>query len=138
MKKLITRTVSFSKIFNYDSEIGGWGNGYVGVPTGHPFYKIHYNELPFIPVHGGLTTSGNSNDYEHLKMPKDYWVFGFDTGHCFSNPKDHNRDFVKKETKLLKKILEDNSKELLSKTLKMREIRKEIEKLEEEYSSLES
>ena len=51
----------------------GWGNGYVGLPSWHPYYKIDYNEIP-IDCHGGLT-------YGHLDEDDDLWVIGFDTAH---------------------------------------------------------
>lgn len=54
--------------------------GYVFIEKGHPFYGVHYNELPedFKPdVNGGLTYAGKDGDY---------WVFGFDFAHCWDIP----------------------------------------------------
>lgn len=63
-------------------------NGYVVVPSTHPWYKVHYHECPDhcgeeffcehsptarIRVHGGITYSG---------LGEDGWVFGFDTAHA--------------------------------------------------------
>ena len=53
--------------------LGGWGNGYVGLPFWHPYYEMHYDKIP-VNVHGGLT-------YSHLDDTTDLWVIGFDTNH---------------------------------------------------------
>ena len=34
----------------------GWGNGYVRIPEGHPYYEKTYDDIP-VSVHGGLTFS---------------------------------------------------------------------------------
>jgi hypothetical protein len=53
--------------------------GYVGVPNGHRFWGMHYDEdepdLMAISreVHGGLTFAGGE---------KGWWFFGFDTAHA--------------------------------------------------------
>lgn len=51
----------------------GWGNGYVGLPPWHPYYKMDYDNIP-VSCHGGLTYAGLDDD-EKL------WVIGFDTAH---------------------------------------------------------
>ena len=56
----------------------GFRNGYVGLPKGHKYYGVNYDEIP-ISCHLGLTYS----DYS-LSMQDDkntYWI-GFDCGHC--------------------------------------------------------
>lgn len=53
--------------------------GYVFIEKEHPFYGVHYSELPegFKPgVNGGLTYAGKDGDS---------WVFGFDFAHCWDN-----------------------------------------------------
>jgi len=40
---------------------GGYANGYVAVPTGHPFHGRHYS-LPPVEVHGGLTFDASARD----------------------------------------------------------------------------
>lgn len=45
-----------SHLLDYKGEPAfGWGNGYVSVPKAHPYYGKHYDELPFIDVHGDVT-----------------------------------------------------------------------------------
>jgi len=55
----------------------GWGNGYVRIVEGHPFYDMNYMDIP-VNVHGGLTFGDNIMDSNHF--PDGYWV-GFDTAH---------------------------------------------------------
>lgn len=54
-------------------------NGYIGVPSWHPAYGEHYDDLnKFIGVHGGLTYAGvNLYGQEESGL----WWFGFDTFH---------------------------------------------------------
>lgn len=63
-------------------------NGYVFVPSGHPFHSIDYSDCPrgcrdewcehrpeaVVDVHGGITFSQLDEDGD--------WVFGFDTLHA--------------------------------------------------------
>ena len=65
----------------------GWGNGYVGIPSWHPYYKMDYNEIP-IDCHGQLTFSKLDDD-ENL------WVVGFDTNHSGDNKINCSKKFVK-------------------------------------------
>lgn len=75
---------------------GGWGNGYVGIPKWHPFYKKDYSELnKYINIHGGLTFSDFNED-------KSLWVIGFDTNHYNDNMYNFPYDFVLNETKYLR------------------------------------
>jgi len=46
-----------------------FANGYVQLPSNHPFYSTSYEDIP-VDVHGGLTYSENG-------------VVGFDTGHFY-------------------------------------------------------
>lgn len=55
----------------------GWGNGYVRIAEGHPFYGMYYMDIP-VSVHGGLTFGDHVMDNNHF--PDGYWV-GFDTAH---------------------------------------------------------
>jgi len=76
--------------------IGGWGNGYVGIPIWHPFYKKDYDELnEYIQIHGGLTFS-DYDDEENL------WIIGFDTNHPMDDMKRWPYDKVLEETKYLR------------------------------------
>lgn len=51
---------------------------YVGVPEAHPMAEHDYDSLP-IDCHGGLTFS-RAGDGKYL--PKGYWWYGWDYGHC--------------------------------------------------------
>ena len=79
MKKLISFAVE-----THLPGMGGWGNGYVAIPKGHPCFKMDYDAIhakyKSLEVHGGLTFSSAT----HGKQPtetKDMWIVGFDTLH---------------------------------------------------------
>ena len=68
--------------------------GYVGVPAGHPFHGLHYDqatERGMLDAHGGLTFSRGCSSSEnearnicHIAEdgdPDDVWWFGFDCAH---------------------------------------------------------
>ena len=100
----------------------GYANGYVAVPPGHPLHGKHYDEANnVINIHGGLTfgepieeikADGWRNDTECIdfdnfdEIPKDYWVFGFDTMHYDDGP-HLDRDWCINETKDLLKQLNE-------------------------------
>lgn len=65
--------------------------GYVGVPTGHPLFGVHYDDLTDVDVHGGLTFSSLFEEGEGA-----LWWLGFDTAHADSGYWSH--DQVKAET----------------------------------------
>lgn len=99
----------------------GYANGYVAVPPEHPLHGKSYNSVyGFFDIHGGLTFSesikdikadGYMEDTECIgfdsfdDIPKDYWVFGFDTIHCDDGP-HHDRDWCIRETEDLKRQIE--------------------------------
>ena len=57
--------------------------GYIGIPKGHKFYGINYNEFPDdFEVHGGWTYSDNV----FLIPSKDIWWIGFDCAHYWDAP----------------------------------------------------
>ena len=56
----------------------GWGNGYVRICEGHPYYGKEYDEIP-VDVHGGLTYSAFTVDNGKF-FTKGFWI-GFDTAH---------------------------------------------------------
>lgn len=70
---------------------GGEFNGYVSLPVGHPWYGKHFTCLD-VDVHYGLSFS----EEEHGR-----WVIGFDTAHASDDPKDWNREKVRKEASKL-------------------------------------
>ena len=55
----------------------GWGNGYVRIVEGHPFYGMNYMDIP-VSVHGGLTFSEHITNSDNWS--DGFWV-GFDTAH---------------------------------------------------------
>lgn len=108
---------------------GGYANGYVAVPPGHPYHGVGYDKL-LVDIHGGLTfdasakeinnaTSGNWSNLEFLGeetcLPNDYWVFGFDTLHCDDNIKNWPRERCVEETINLKEQLEKKSNNIVFK-----------------------
>jgi hypothetical protein len=53
--------------------------GYLGVPKGHPWWGVRYDELdPHPEVHGGITYS---EDHKPRQEPDGLWWLGFDCGH---------------------------------------------------------
>lgn len=80
----------------------GWGNGYVGLPQGHPYYGKDYSSIE-CEVHGGLTFAGPGEALRALPLAiPDYWWIGFDTSHYGDNPTDHSEQFVREETDRLR------------------------------------
>ena len=53
----------------------GWGNGYVNVSPGHPWYGVDYEQID-CSIHGGLTYSEQNGEF---------WTVGFDTAHAGDN-----------------------------------------------------
>lgn len=71
----------------------GWGNGYVLLPKGHPWYGKFYTDID-VYVHGGLTYSdlfpynwfAGDRHFEmceqlNINKLKDFWCIGFDCSH---------------------------------------------------------
>lgn len=76
----------FPPIFALDFTLSrGWGNGYVALPKGHPWYGMDYNEIP-VDIHGGLTFSQLASNWaEDHDFDPESWVIGFDTAHYGDN-----------------------------------------------------
>ena len=72
----------------------GWGNGYVRIAEGHPFYDMNYMDIP-VSVHGGLTFGDHVMDSTHF--PDGHWV-GFDTAHYGDNSDMWTIEAVSAET----------------------------------------
>ncbi len=81
----------------------GWGNGYVGVPAGHPWFGKDYDSID-CEVHGGLTYAA---DRAPTEKPDGFWWVGFDTAHLGDNERNRPRSFVEAETERSKKQAED-------------------------------
>jgi len=87
--------IKLSKTFDlYGFTERGWGNGYVRIVEGHPFYGMDYMDIP-VNVHGGLTFGNHIMDND--KWPDGYWV-GFDTAHYGDNSDTWTIDAVSDET----------------------------------------
>lgn len=63
--------------------------GYVGVPEGHPYFGLHYRDVP-VHVHGGLTFARTCADGDDVQdvchvpepgRPEHVWWLGFDCSH---------------------------------------------------------
>ena len=118
----------FKPIPGYNIEYG-WGNGYVLIPKGHPFYGVHYDEIydiSDIRVHGGLTYSDIFESEDFPRWSKDleicgdvtldnyenlnnYWMIGFDTNHHGDSLSTCPKNYVLGEAEsLLEQCLCDN------------------------------
>lgn len=63
---------------------GGWGNGYVAIPKGHPCYGLDRDaiyEKFGIYAPGGLTYSDNYSSKRDPIETAGMWIVGFDTLH---------------------------------------------------------
>jgi hypothetical protein len=76
----------------------GWGNGYVKIISGHPYYMLPYDEIG-VNVHGGLTF-GELIEPNDKFLPEGYWV-GFDTSHYSDTLSKWSRNVVYQETLFL-------------------------------------
>lgn len=102
------KLISFVKRTHLPGQ-GGWGNGYVAVPKGHPCYGMDYDNIHStydIDVHGGITWSNNhiqDQPAETIGM----WILGFDTLHFGDDEsKWPDGDAVMRETDRFKEQLE--------------------------------
>jgi hypothetical protein len=80
--------------------LGGWGNGYIGIPQKHPWFEKHYDDIP-CEVHGGLTYSDHNNPTTR-KADKDIWWIGFDTMHAYDNQGNCSKTYVEQEVESMK------------------------------------
>jgi len=92
-----------------DEVLRGWGNGYVAVPKGHPWYGINYMDID-ADVHGGLTYGQMAEDISHFPLEFQncqYYIVGFDTCHYKDNSANCDKKYVLAETARLKKQAEE-------------------------------
>ena len=91
-------------------------NGYVAVPPEHPLYGKgdSAEEVEALDVHGGVTYTGKikhlpypSELLDHKEIPRDWWVFGFDTCHYGDNADKWNLENCTEETRRLQIQLEE-------------------------------
>lgn len=80
----------------------GWGNGYIGVPPAHPWYKKQYTDNIFddVNVHGGFTYSEDHSPNQ--KESDGYWWLGFDTAHYQDTAFNWPKERVEKHVEELK------------------------------------
>ena len=115
----------FKRIPGIDFDFG-YGNGYVLLPNGHPFYEVNYDDINYVYVHGGLTFSDYFDCNNFLKWIKNkeicgdvtlenykkfdkFWMIGFDTSHYNDNEQNCSKEYVIKETEsLLNQCLGDS------------------------------
>ena len=104
----------FVKENNWLNEVnmGGWGNGYVAIPIGHPLhgkdYHIIEELLPNLDVNGGITFSASADALKWDEIPTGYegsWVVGFDTLHRWDTREMWSKEKVLEEAKNLKNQL---------------------------------
>jgi len=105
MKWFVVKGFEFKSVKLNQRIPNGWGNGYVAVPPSHPLWGVHYDNVDDIDVHGGLTYS-EMNDIPGLfvgrpEIPRNYWVFGFDTKHWYDTEEKWPKEAVEAETKRL-------------------------------------
>lgn len=89
--------------------MGGWGNGYVAIPEGHPCNGMDYDaihEKYDVDVSGGLTFA-SSNIKGQPEETKGMWIIGFDTLHFGDDmARWPNEESVLSEAKRLMEQLE--------------------------------
>ena len=102
-----------------DSSISKHGeyNGYVAVPPTNQYHGKSWEEMDdFVNVHGGMTLSEPADKpftkevefiTENTEIGDDWWIFGFDTFHCYDNEQNWNKQAVIEETLRLKRQLEE-------------------------------
>lgn len=85
----------------------GWGNGYVGVPKGHPWFGKCILELESIIDHDRINFASffeSVADHSHFAdFEKDLFWIGFDT--C--GEEDWDKEYVQRETDRLRQMAID-------------------------------
>lgn len=98
---IITYTVNNGWIKDQLSVIveGGWGNGYIGIPIGHPFLELIEEKIELNPLVDRKINITYYELNEHYPLEENYftysdieeingipyYVFGFDTLHAGDN-----------------------------------------------------
>jgi hypothetical protein len=93
MKDLIFMYMIPNTWLNADKDENGWGNGYVAVPKGHPWFGVDYSDIPFY--------SRDCEELTYSRMVGDNWVVGFDTNHIWNNLKEHDMEYTLNCTRVL-------------------------------------
>jgi hypothetical protein len=107
------KDLSPSEPFMFDH---GWGNGYVGLPSWHPYYNMDYDSIP-IDCHGGLT-------FGQLDEDEDLWVIGFDTSHFGDNKLIWTKNRIQEECeRIVEQCTELKESQRVLKLKKLNELR---------------
>lgn len=88
-------------------DFAGWGNGYVALPVGNPFFGSDYSDLSRF-LSGELPEELTYSALGFDAMPEcvhGLWVVGFDTSHFYNKRSLHTKDWVIEATKTLKYLL---------------------------------
>lgn len=95
-----TKLIANTNLRGYKYEtLYGYGCGYVGVPEGHPWHGMEYDDLRDVDVHGGLTWSEN---YIRGDEEAGWWWVGFDTSHVGDDPINCDEDYCNEQIEKLK------------------------------------
>lgn len=74
----------------------GYGNGYIGLPPEHPWFKKDYDDInEHVNIHGGLTYASENNPT--TRKPDSLWWIGFDTAHFGDNQNNCPLEYVQSE-----------------------------------------
>lgn len=85
----------------------GWGNGYVILDKGHPWFGMPYEDIP-VSIHGGLTygqhlTEKDIKEWDTNLSESDVgkYMIGFDTWHYGDTSERWTKEEVQKEANRL-------------------------------------
>ena len=91
-----THIAAYSREFHIYAQTG-FGCGYVGVDSSHPWFGKHYDNLD-VDIHGGLTWS---EAFKPNHKPDGLWWLGFDTAHSGDTLENCSEEYVKSQTQSL-------------------------------------
>lgn len=104
---------SFTKEISDLVSDGGWGNGYVILDEGHPWFGKNYNDIP-VDIHGGLTYGDfiNENTVFSFGVDKEdigKYMIGFDTFHLGDTEEKWTKEAVQEEANRLLRQCQTNN-----------------------------
>jgi len=112
--------------------------GYVGVPKGHPLYKVHYGDKlswlnnsleSMIMVHGGVSFSG----FLRENGLRNFWFFGYDCNHSYDMEDPKSLSFCENECRQLSNEIDRVVKKMKRRKLMMSYLIKEGNKCQKEF-----
>lgn len=97
---------SFTRESIWLKGLGGYGCGYVVIPSGHPYHGSSIDECEDLSVHGGVTFTESADlligKWKELTIQDaGSWVIGFDTAHSGDSLENWPESAVKEETERL-------------------------------------